>query len=33
VQGRAKVHVLKGLPESPQTFVSGDEVALLQSFA
>jgi cyanophycinase len=33
VQGRAKVHVLKGLPESPQTFISGEEIALLQSFA
>jgi hypothetical protein len=27
------VHVLKGLPDSPQTFASGEEVALLQSFA
>ena len=33
VQGRARVHVLKGLPNSPQTFASGEEVALLQSFA
>jgi cyanophycinase len=33
VQGRARVHVLKGLPDSPQTFASGEEVALLQSFA
>ena len=33
VQGRAKVHVLKGLPDSPQTFTSGEEIGLLQSFA
>ena len=33
VQGRAKVHVLKGLADSPHTFVSGDEIALLHSFA
>jgi cyanophycinase len=33
VQGRAKVHVLKGLPESPQTFTGGEEIALLDSFA
>jgi cyanophycinase len=33
VQGRAKVHVLRGLPESPQTFASGEEINLLQSFA
>jgi cyanophycinase len=33
VQGRAKVHVLKGLPDSPQTFASGEEINLLQSFA
>jgi cyanophycinase len=33
VQGRAKVHVLKGLPDSPQTFASGEEVNLFQSFA
>ena len=33
VQGRAKVHLLKGLPESTQTFISGEEIALLQSFA
>jgi cyanophycinase len=33
VQGRAKVHVLKGLTESPRTFISGEEVALIQSFA
>ena len=33
VQGRAKVHVLKGLSESPRTFVTGEEVGLLQSFA
>jgi cyanophycinase len=33
VQGRAKVHVLKGLPESPQTFTGGEEIALLGSFA
>jgi len=33
VQGRAKVHVLKGLADSPYTFASGDEIALLHSFA
>ena len=33
VQGRAKVHVLKGLSESPQTFTGGEEIALLGSFA
>jgi cyanophycinase len=33
VQGRAKVHVLKGLPDSPLTFTSGEEIGLLQSFA
>ena len=33
VQGRAKVHVLKGLADSPHTFASGDEIALLHSFA
>ena len=33
VQGRAKVHVLKGLAESPQTFTSGEEITLLHSFA
>ena len=33
VQGRAKVHVLKGLENSPQTFTSGQEIELLQSFA
>lgn len=33
VQGRAKVHVLKGLTDSPLTFASGQEVALTQSFA
>jgi cyanophycinase len=33
VQGRGKVHVLRGLPESPQTFASGEEINLLQSFA
>ncbi|CAB4745131.1 MAG: peptidase [Actinobacteria bacterium] len=33
VQGRAKVHVLKGLENSPQTFTSGQEFELLQSFA
>jgi cyanophycinase len=33
VQGRAKVHVLKGLADSPHTFNSGDEIALLHSFA
>ena len=33
VQGRAKVHVLKGLAESPQTFISGEEIELRQSFA
>lgn len=32
VQGRSKVHVLKGLEDSPHTFVSGEEIALLQSF-
>ncbi len=32
VQGRAKVHVLKGLGNSPQTFTSGNEIELLQSF-
>jgi cyanophycinase len=32
VQGRAKVHVLKGLGHSPQTFTSGNEIELLQSF-
>jgi len=32
VQGRAKVHVLKGLADSPQTFASGEEIALLNSF-
>jgi len=33
VQGRSKVHVLKGLEDSPRTFVSSEEIALLQSFA
>ena len=33
VKGRSKVHVLKGLEDSPHTFVSGEEIALLQSFA
>lgn len=33
VQGRAKVHVLKGLPESPRTFAGGEEISLLHSFA
>jgi len=33
VQGRGKVHVLKGLEQSPQTFASGEEVALIHSFA
>jgi cyanophycinase len=33
IQGRAKVHVLKGLPESPQTFKSGEEISLLHTFA
>lgn len=33
VQGRAKVHVLKGLADSPHTFSSGEEIALLNSFA
>lgn len=33
VQGRSKVHVLKGLEDSPHTFISGEEIALLQSFA
>ncbi|CAB4909793.1 unannotated protein [freshwater metagenome] len=32
VQGRTKVHVLKGLGNSPQTFTSGNEIELLQSF-
>jgi cyanophycinase len=33
VQGPSKVHVLKGLEDSPHTFVSGEEISLLQSFA
>ena len=33
IKGRAKVHVLKGLPESPQTFKSGEEISLLHTFA
>ena len=33
VAGRAKVHVLKGLAKSPQTFTSGEEIALLHTFA
>ena len=33
VEGRAKVHVLKGLADSPQTFTRGKEIALLHSFA
>ena len=33
VQGRAKVHVLKGFPESPRTFAGGEEISLLHSFA
>ena len=33
VQGRAKVHVLKGLAESPRTFADGEEISLLHSFA
>jgi cyanophycinase len=33
VEGRAKVHVLKGLAESPQTFTRGEEIALLHSFS
>jgi cyanophycinase len=33
VQGRSKVHVLKGLEDSPHTFISGEEISLLQSFA
>lgn len=33
VQGRAKVHVLKGLADSKHTFSSGEEIALLNSFA
>lgn len=33
VHGRSKVHVLKGLEDSPRTFVSSEEIALLQSFA
>jgi len=32
VQGRAQVHVLQGLGQSPQTFTNGDEIELLQSF-
>jgi len=32
VQGRAKVHVLKGLGQSPQTFTRGNEIELLQTF-
>ena len=32
VQGRSKVHVLKGLEDSPHTFVSGEEISLLHSF-
>jgi cyanophycinase len=33
VQGHGKVHVLKGLPESPQTFTTGEEIGLLQAFS
>ena len=33
VHGRSKVHVLKGLKDSPRTFVSSEEIALLQSLA
>jgi len=33
VQGHGKVHVLRGLPESPQTFTRGEEIGLLQTFA
>jgi len=33
VQGRAKVHVLKGLAESPCTFADGEEISLLHSLA
>jgi cyanophycinase len=33
VQGSAKVHILKGLTDSPQTFASGEEIALLHTFA
>jgi len=33
VQGHGKVHVLRGLPESPQTFTTGEEIELLQTFA
>ena len=32
VQGRSKVHVLKGLEDSPHTFVGGEEISLLHSF-
>lgn len=32
VQGRSKVHVLKGLEDSPHTFVSGEEISLHHSF-
>ena len=33
VQGHGKVHVLRGLPESPQTFARDEEIELLQTFA
>jgi len=33
VQGRAKVHVLRGLGHSPQIFTSGNEIELLQTFS
>ena len=32
VQGRAKVHILRGLENSPHTFTSGEEIALVQNF-
>jgi cyanophycinase len=32
VQGRSNVHVLKGFTDSPQTFASGEEIALLHSY-
>ena len=33
VKGRGKVHVLKGLPDSPKTFSNDEEISLLNSFA
>jgi cyanophycinase len=33
VHGRAKVHVLKGLENSPHTYISGEEIGLVQAFA